>query len=428
MSNEAIVSEGLSKRYRLGTAAHHYGRLSESLSNALSAPIRWVRRPGTASPNTESLWALKDVSFDVMVGQAVGIIGRNGAGKTTLLKILSRITEPTEGSALLRGRVGSLLEVGTGFHPELTGRENVYLNGAILGMSRATIKKRFDEIVEFSETGRFLETPVKRYSSGMQVRLAFAVAAHLEPEILIVDEVLAVGDVAFQRKCLGKMGSAASEGRTVLFVSHNMGTIARLCQTGMWLDEGRIKAHGPMDEVIGEYLAASAQGSSHFLVEDPMQAPGDDDVRLRSVVVKNAQGNASTYLDSRFPIHIEMEYSVLRRTVGLRTGFRLLSSDGTVIFTTRDNDGMDLPAVEQDKGTFTSRCEIPGNLLKGGQYQVTVIADRPYVKVIFNVESAVSFWVESTQKIYEQNRVGVIAPGLKWTIQRTDLPDGHGKS
>jgi lipopolysaccharide transport system ATP-binding protein len=428
MSNEAIVSEGLSKRYRLGTGAHHYGRLSESLSSAFSAPYRWVRRRGTASPNTESLWALKDVSFDVMVGQAVGIIGRNGAGKTTLLKILSRITEPTEGSALLRGRVGSLLEVGTGFHPELTGRENVYLNGAILGMSRATIKKRFDEIVEFSEMGRFLETPVKRYSSGMQVRLAFAVAAHLEPEILIVDEVLAVGDVAFQRKCLGRMGSVASEGRTILFVSHNMGTIARLCQTGMWLDEGRVKAHGPMDEVIGEYLAASAEGSSHLLVEDPTRAPGDDDVRLRSVRVKNAKGDAATYLDSRFPIHIEMEYTVLRRTVGLRTGFRLLSSDGTVIFTARDNDGADLPAAELDKGTFTSRCEIPGNLLKGGQYHVTVIADRPYVKVIFHVESAVSFWVESTEKIYERNRVGVIAPDLKWTVQRTDLPDARENS
>ena len=428
MSTEAIVSEGLSKRYRLGTAAHHYGRLSESLSNALSAPYRWVRGRGTASPKTESLWALKDVTFDVMEGQTVGIIGRNGAGKTTLLKLLSRITEPTEGRALLRGRVGSLLEVGTGFHPELTGRENVYLNGAILGMSRATIKSRFDEIVDFSEMGRFLETPVKRYSSGMQVRLAFAVAAHLEPEILIVDEVLAVGDVAFQRKCLGKMGSVASEGRTVLFVSHNMGTIARLCQTGMWLDEGKVKAHGPMDEVIAEYLAASAEGSSHLLVEDPMQAPGDDDVRLRSVRVKNAQGDAATYLDSRSPIHIEMEYSVLRRTTGLRTGFRLLSSDGTVIFTARDNDGTDLPSVEQARGTFTSRCEIPGNLLKGGQYHVTVIADRPYVKVIFNVESAVSFWVESTQKIHEQNRIGVIAPELKWTIQRTDLPDADGKS
>jgi lipopolysaccharide transport system ATP-binding protein len=401
--------------------------LSESLSNAFSAPYRWALRRGTASPNTESLRALKDVSLDVKVGQTVGILGRNGAGKTTLLKLLSRITEPTEGRAVLRGRVGSLLEVGTGFHPELTGRENVYLNGAILGMSRATIKKRFDEIVEFSEVERFLGTPVKRYSSGMQVRLAFAVAAHLEPEILIVDEVLAVGDVAFQRKCLGKMGSVASEGRTVLFVSHNMGTIARLCQTGMWLDEGRVKAHGPMEAVIGEYLAATAQGSSDFLVEDPMQAPGDDDVRLRGVRVKNGQGNAATYLDSRSPIYIEMEYTVLRRTVGLRTGFRLLSSDGTVIFTSRDNDGTDLPAVEQDRGTFTSRCEIPGNLLKGGQYNVTVIADRPYVKVNFHVESAVSFWVESTQKIHERNRVGVIAPDLKWTIQRTDPPDAQGK-
>jgi lipopolysaccharide transport system ATP-binding protein len=418
VSDTAIVAEGLSKKYRLGSGAHHYGRLTESLSNAFAAPFRKLLRRPIAGSQGEDLWALKDVSFDVKVGEAIGIIGRNGAGKTTLLKLLSRITEPTEGRALLRGRVGSLLEVGTGFHPELTGRENVYLNAAILGMSRSQISDRFDEIVDFSEVGRFLDTPVKRYSSGMQVRLAFAVAAFLEPEILIVDEVLAVGDVAFQRKCLGKMGQVATEGRTVLFVSHNMGTIARVCERGIWLDAGEVRAEGSMDEVIAQYLAVSAEGSSQHQVDDPMNAPGDDVIRLRGVRITDGQGNAATNLDSRHPIHVEIDYMVLKRTVGLRTGFRLLSSDGIVIFTTRDNDGADLLDAERSAGTFTSRCQIPANLLKGGRYFVTVSAAIPRVKVSFLVESIVSFWVESTSKSFEPNRAGVIAPELDWVIQR----------
>jgi homopolymeric O-antigen transport system ATP-binding protein len=427
MSDDAIVVEQLSKRYRLGTSAHRYGRLTESLATAFAKPFKMFRRD-EASRALGFLWALRDVSFDVRTGEAVGIIGRNGAGKTTLLKVLSRITEPTEGRALLHGRVGSLLEVGTGFHPELTGRENVYLNGSILGMSRAEINKRFDEIIEFAEVETFLDTPVKRYSSGMQVRLAFAVAAHLEPEILIVDEVLAVGDVAFQRKCLGKMGNVASEGRTVLFVSHNMGTIARVCDRGMWLDAGIVRADGPVDDVIGQYLATAGGGSAEYVVEGPTNAPGDDVIRLRGVKVTNGQGAVASYLDSRNPIYVEIDYDVLRSTAGLRTGFRLMSLDGTVVFTSRDNDGGDLLTAERAAGSYTSRCEIPGNLLKGGQYFITVNAAIPQVKINFRVESAVTFVVESTERAFEQNRTGVVAPALPWVIERTDPVRGESSS
>jgi lipopolysaccharide transport system ATP-binding protein len=417
----AIAAEGLSKRYRLGAGAHRYGRLTESLSNAIAAPFRKLSRRADTPQELKFLWALKDVSFEVATGDAVGIIGRNGAGKTTLLKVLCRITEPTEGRARLDGRVGSLLEVGTGFHPELTGRENVYLNGAILGMSRADITNRFDEIVAFAEVDTFLDTPVKRYSSGMQVRLAFAVAAHLEPEILIVDEVLAVGDVAFQRKCLGRMGAVASEGRTVLFVSHSMGTVGRLCEKGIWLDAGRIRAVGPIEEVIGEYLADSAEGSTQYVADDPTGGPGDDVIRLRSVRVRNRHGSPASHLDSRQPFYIEIEYVVLKPTLGLRTGFRLISSDGTVVFTARDNDDSDLPE-ERSSGAFASRCEIPGGLLKGGQYSVTVSGAIPNRKVNFQVESAVSFLVESADDGFER-RAGVVAPKLSWVVERTGSAD-----
>ena len=254
MSDVAIRVEGLSKLYRLGKR-ERYRTLRDTLVDAVAAPFRSLRSRRVSNGEPETIWALKDVSFEVKYGEVIGIIGRNGAGKSTLLKILSRITEPTEGEAEIRGRVGSLLEVGTGFHPELTGRENIYLNGAILGMKRAEIQRKFDEIVAFAEVEKFLDTPVKRYSSGMYVRLAFAVAAHLEPEILIVDEVLAVGDVAFQKKCLGKMSEVSEGGRTVLFVSHNMGAAESLCGTGLLLERGKLARAGLISQVISQYTA-----------------------------------------------------------------------------------------------------------------------------------------------------------------------------
>jgi lipopolysaccharide transport system ATP-binding protein len=258
--NTAIAVERLSKRYRIGLQrAKRYRTLRESITDGFASQWKRLRaaerNSPSASPAAGIYWALQDVSFEIQPGEVVGIIGRNGAGKSTLLKILSRITEPTSGRATIRGRIGSLLEVGTGFHPELTGRENVYLNGSILGMSRREIDRKFDEIVAFAESEQFLDTPVKRYSSGMYVRLAFAVAAHLEPEILLVDEVLAVGDAEFQRKCLGKMDDIARGGRTVLFVSHQISAVRRLCRQCLMLEKGRLKSFGPMDEVIAQYLS-----------------------------------------------------------------------------------------------------------------------------------------------------------------------------
>src|SRR5512135_829157 len=253
MTDIAIRVEDLGKRYRIGTAPERYKTLRDTIVAGVNAPIQRLRR-GTAltatSKDTSTIWALRNVSFDVIQGKVLGIVGRNGAGKSTLLKILSRVTEPTEGSAEIHGRVGSLLEVGTGFHPELTGRENIYLNGAILGMKRLEIERKFDEIVSFSEVEQFIDTPVKRYSSGMYLRLAFAVAAHLEPEILVVDEVLAVGDAEFQKKCLGKMSDVANEGRTVLFVSHNMVAVQSLCSRVLWMQGGHIVGDGPSDQLV----------------------------------------------------------------------------------------------------------------------------------------------------------------------------------
>ena len=429
MSGLAIAAEGLSKRYRLGAGAHRYGRLTESLSNAFAAPFRKLSGRTHSSQESKFLWALKDVSFEVTAGDAVGIIGRNGAGKTTLLKVLSRITEPTEGRALLEGRVGSLLEVGTGFHPELTGRENVYLNGAILGMSRADISKRFDEIVAFAEVDAFLDTPVKRYSSGMQVRLAFAVAAHLEPEIMIVDEVLAVGDVAFQRKCLGKMSDVSSENRTVLFVSHNMSVVSRLCERGIWLEEGEIAAHGPMEDVVRQYLGSGVGGEARYEAGSLDTAPGNEIVRLLGVRVRDHHGQIASSVDARHPVFVEIEHAVLQRRP-VRTAFRLVSAEGVVLFTSTDADEETRYGRDREPGVYVSRCEIPPLMLKRGLYFVTVSSSIPRVKVNFIRESVVNFTVEQTAGILE-DRVGVIAPALPWDVERVaglESAGGQGRT
>ena len=293
MNNVVIKVDSLGKRYRIGARLKASHSRREALVRALGAPCRYLRSALTAPTEEETLWALRDASFEVQRGEVVGIIGRNGAGKSTLLKILSHITEPTEGRAEIRGRVGSLLEVGTGFHPELTGRENVYLNGAILGMKKAEIRRKFDEIVSFAEVERFIDTPVKRYSSGMFVRLAFAVAAHLEPEIMLVDEVLAVGDVAFRNKCLGKMDAVAREGRTILFVSHNMAAVRNLCGRAMVLDQGRVTCDAAIDEAIGAYLAAMEKTRRVALAEREDRR-GSGVLRFKSITFEDVNGRPLT--------------------------------------------------------------------------------------------------------------------------------------
>jgi lipopolysaccharide transport system ATP-binding protein len=309
------------------------------------------------------------------------------------------------------------LEVGTGFHPELTGRENVYLNGAILGMTRADINRRFDEIVEFAEVARFLDTPIKRYSSGMQVRLAFAVAAHLEPAILIVDEVLAVGDAAFQRKCLGKMGDATSEGRTVLFVSHNMSVVNRLCDRGIWMDAGRVAADGPMEDVVRQYLGSSDASNAGFEASELEAAPGNELIRLRGVRVKDHEGRSAASVDGRYPVFVEIEYVILRASP-VRTAFRLATAEGVIIFTSTDVDDEGRYGRKRDPGVYVSRCEIPPRLLKRGMHYVTVMSDISMVRVNFHLENVVKFSVDVVEGMFEDNRQGVVSPAFSWDVEK----------
>jgi lipopolysaccharide transport system ATP-binding protein len=322
---------------------------------------------------------------------------------------------------MIRGRIGSLLEVGTGFHPELTGRENIYLNGSILGMSRREIRSKFDEIVAFAEVDRFLDTPVKRYSSGMYVRLAFAVAAHLEPEILLVDEVLAVGDAAFQRKCMGKMGEVSRQGRTILFVSHNMAAITRLCRRAIWLDGGRVRDAGAADEVIAKYLAFGASDAGEVTFHDNgRKAPGSEYVVLEAARARGDDGTISPTLDVRRPFALEVQYRVLRRTTNLRVGLRLLAHDGTVLLSSTDTDGGD-DELLREPGVYVSRCTVPGDLLNYGQYFVSVGCDFPMQRSHFAVDQALSFTVEQTGGVgghISDGRTGMLRLRLPWNVER----------
>ncbi|MCA1590681.1 MAG: polysaccharide ABC transporter ATP-binding protein, partial [Acidobacteria bacterium] len=351
----AITAENLSKLYRIGIAAH------DSLRDAISG---FFRRNGIPAAAGE-LWALKDVSFRIEHGETLGIIGRNGAGKSTLLKVLSRITKPTSGRAAIAGRVGSLLEVGTGFHNELTGRENIYLNGAILGMRRGEIGKKFDEIVAFSEVEKFLDTPVKHYSSGMYMRLAFSVAAHLDPDVLIVDEVLAVGDVSFQRKCLSKMRDAGRSGRTVLFVSHDMQSISRICSRVIWFKNGRIERDGASKEIISAYLHEQTKTGAEKRWGNDDEAPGNEIARLHHVRVCDENGGTVSAIDIRKPVRIEMSYEVLVGGKVLIPNLHFFNEQNVCLFVSHDWEGgwRDRP---RGAGFYTSRILIPGNFLSEG--------------------------------------------------------------
>jgi lipopolysaccharide transport system ATP-binding protein len=403
----AVAVRGLSKRYRVDPRASPYGALRRSAAQLAGRP---------ASGRAQHIWALDDVSFDVAPGEALGIIGRNGAGKSTLLKILSRITEPTRGTAELRGRVGSLLEIGTGFHPELTGRENVFLNGAILGMRRREIARKFDEIVAFSEVEQFLDTPVKWYSSGMAVRLAFAVAAHLDLEIMVVDEVLAVGDVAFQRKCLGKMGDVSAGGRAVLFVSHLMPAVTQLCERGVLLSQGRVVTQGPISEVVTEYIhTISAEGRAvHW--DEPGEAPGSERLRLRSARTAESGAGGATFTVNE-PIPLELDYWVLRDGLRAMAGFMLRDASGALVFMSGAFHG-DGYAPERARGVYRSSAVIPAPLLNEGTYTVDVVIGVYGQEPDVLIPGAVSFDVVDDGA---DSRAGAAASALNFGVVRPRL-------
>jgi lipopolysaccharide transport system ATP-binding protein len=434
--NDPIISiERLSKRYVL---AHRPKRGDDGLRHALDRALRpgtWLRSMRERSASREEFWALRGVNLRINRGEVVGFIGRNGAGKSTLLKILSRITEPTEGTIRIRGRTASLLEVGTGFHPELTGRENIFLNGAILGMSRAEMKRKFDEIVDFAEVEKFLDTPVKRYSSGMYVRLAFAVAAHLEPDILLVDEVLAVGDAGFQKKCLDKMDDARHTGRTVLFVSHNMQAVTRLCGRCVLLDKGTVILDGPSHRVASAYLSSGVGTTSVREWPDLSTAPGDDVVRLCAVRVRSEDGELVDTVDIRRPVGIELEYEVLAPGYVFHPHFALHNEDGVPLFVAQDVDAT-WRRRRRPPGRYTSTGWIPGNLLAEGPMSVsatlmtlepetshTSVRDAVLFRVVDSLEAG-----DTARGDYPRPIPGVMRPLLKWTTSYTPQADAIAAS
>ncbi len=430
----AINVERISKCYRIGLKEQLHDSIASAVNDFIRSPVRNYRRyrslyrfdhigPQDAAESPDVIWALNDVSFSVKKGEVIGIIGGNGAGKSTILKILSKITDPTRGRAEIRGRISSLLEVGTGFHPDLTGRENVYLNATILGMKKKEVDRKFGDIVEFSGIEKFIDTPVKRYSSGMKVRLAFSVAAHLEPEILIVDEVLSVGDADFQKKSLSKMENIGQEGRTVLFVSHSMAAISRLCSRAILLGQGKVVADGPADQVVSAYLNAGSGTSAMREWHDRVRAPAGPSVRLRAVRVRNDAGTVSDTHDIRHPVRLEMEYEVLQEGRVLLPHFTVLNDRGQCVFITLDQD----PAWRgrpRPTGRYSSTAVIPGNLLAEGMFYVSCycLTVNPDIKQ-FNERSAVAFYVsdsldgDSARGDYAKKLGGVVRPLLKWTTQ-----------
>jgi lipopolysaccharide transport system ATP-binding protein len=417
-----IRAEGVSKQYRIGKSKEDFPTLRDALAGAVRSPLRWAK--AAARPTTPTFWALRDVGFEVAPGEVVGIIGRNGAGKSTLLKILSRITEPTEGRIELYGRMSSLLEVGTGFHPELTGRENIYLNGAILGMKRAELARKFDEIVAFAEIEKFIDTPVKHYSSGMYVRLAFGVAAHIEPEILVVDEVLAVGDMAFQQKCLNKMQDAGAQGRTVLFVSHNMQAVARLCRRVMLISSGRIVDDGPAPGVIDQYLDTARGTTAERTWDDLKDAPGDEVVRLVGVRVCDESGATSEALDIRGPVGVEMTYEVLEPGNVLVPNYHFHNEEGVCVCVVQDlsTEARQRP---RERGRYVSTVWVPRNFLAEGRLIVGAALSTFYPMTVHAYErDAVSFRVvdsldgDSARGDYAGPMPGVVRPIFDWTTRR----------
>ncbi|PSN14686.1 ABC transporter ATP-binding protein [filamentous cyanobacterium CCT1] len=413
MSDTIIRVENLSKKYIIGhQPQERYTALRDVLANKAKGMAQIFNpKSKIEHPKSEEFWALKDVSFEVKQGDRIGIIGRNGAGKSTLLKILSRITEPTEGRISIKGRVASLLEVGTGFHPELTGRENIYLNGAILGMSKVDIRRQFDEIVAFAEVEKFLDTPVKRYSSGMYVRLAFAVAAHLEPEILVVDEVLAVGDAAFQKKCLGKMEDVGKEGRTVLFVSHNMATLTSLCKNAIWLLNGEVHEHGRADWVTSKYLIYGSELSGEVNIDTSKQDPR---FHFRRLSLLNVADRVTSVFDIKQPIKVCLEYSSKQVIKDLEISIRLYTSSGIPVFSINRSASLGL---EVEKGNYVAQIELPAKFLVPDTYSIDIGAHIPRVEILSQYQSLMSFEIEETgshMASYRGAAFGLILADFPW--------------
>jgi len=425
MSNSVISIENVSKSYQLGVinTGTFYGDLKRwwARQRGRSDPYQKIGEVDHGNRQGETLWALKDVNFQVRQGEALGIIGHNGAGKSTLLKILSRVTVPTSGEVKVRGRIASLLEVGTGFHPELTGRENVFLNGAIMGMSRIEVAQKFDEIVAFSGVEQFIDTPVKRYSSGMYVRLAFAVAAHLDPEILVVDEVLAVGDMDFQKKCLGKMNDVAETGRTVLFVSHNMTAITRLCERVILMEKGGVISDGVSTDVIAHYLSSSIGAHASKEWADLKDAPGTQVTKLKAVRVRDHEGKISASLDIRKPFQVEMEYEVFEGGYLLVPNFHFYNGENVCIFVSTDQDKA-WKNKPRPAGSYRSIVHIPGNFLAEGTFTVLVaLSEMNPVLVHFALGEVVAFQVfdsldgDSMRGDYGGAIPGIVRPALEWS-------------
>lgn len=417
MQDISIHIDHLGKRYRLGQR-ESYKTFRDAITNVAKAPLNRFSRGTDHNNDNNFFWALKDVSLDIEQGDVVGVIGRNGAGKSTLLKLLSRITSPTEGYIRLEGRVGSLLEVGTGFHPELTGRENIYLNGSILGMKKREIEDKFDDIVKFSEIEKFLDTPVKRYSSGMYIRLAFAVASYLEPEIMLVDEVLAVGDANFQKKCLGKMGEVAKQGRTVLFVSHSMPAILNLCTKGVLLDSGRVKANGSIKEVIDLYLGENIGLNGEVLFPADRNGSRKSKLSFSALRVLDDNNRPTSNVDVTKGFTLEIEYDIFNSISKAQVAFELWNSLGICVLCSTDFDespeslGNIKPA-----GHFKASCRIPPEYLRPGLYWIDIASSVPGVEMLDEIRNALSFEVLNTGNVefkLSQGRRGVIAPILGW--------------
>lgn len=433
MADISLRVENLCKEFLIGHLQDSAPTLRETITRGFTAPFRrtldLIRGRATGAADlSKRIWALRDISFKVEKGEVVGLIGRNGAGKSTLLKVLSRITPPTLGGAEIYGRVGSLLEVGTGFHPELTGRENIFLNGAILGMRKTEIDAKFDEIVEFSEVGEFLDTPVKHYSSGMYVRLAFAVASHLDPEILFVDEVLAVGDKAFQDKCLNRMENTSRSGRTILFVSHNMAAVSALCDRVIWLEKGRIVMDGPTRRVVEAYLAYGSELSGHRIY-DVTERPGNRDAQIVSVRLADARGGTVSSVNISEACYIEVVFRVLAEKALVNFSLVIHDGNGYCAFSSLNNTdprhGVPLPA-----GRYAARCTLYANLFNNGRYHASVIGSSAHWGDIYRADRAISFDAvdDGILKMdYHGNYGGVVRPRLDWQTL-TLAPEIPGES